>query len=188
MELTVHFVDGKGVNAIFILHADKTRLTVRAREPVTSGSVNVYAVRFAFSADWAGLLKTACFRSGRQSVSVRLGEDGSCVIPWEVTGPDSCGEILFAGVCGQREGGVVLPTVWASLGTILEGTAAGEPGRPPEPDGGETGGVSDHRLLTGRDAADQHPIAAVTGLGKELQRIPAPVEALSNLELEELLK
>lgn len=170
---------------MFELYAAKNMLTVRRREPVTSGSVNVYGVRFTFSEDWEGLEKTASFQAGGRTVSVPLGADGGCTIPWEVL--QHSGRLLLAGVCGRGADGVALPTVWASLGTILEGTAAGEPARPPE-SGGTEEGFGDHRLLTGREAAGQHPISAVTGLREELARIPAPAEALSNLELEELLK
>ena len=53
--------------------------------------------------------------------------------------------------------------------------------------GGE-GGAADHRFLSHRDAEDQHPIEAISGLEKELERIPAPVEPLTNEELEEILK
>ena len=45
----------------------------------------------------------------------------------------------------------------------------------------------DHRVLTHRDAAEQHPITAIAGLKAELDRIPEPVEALTNTELEEML-
>lgn len=53
---------------------------------------------------------------------------------------------------------------------------------------GGDGVVKDHRLLTNRDADNQHPISAISGLSTELQKIPAPMEALTNEELEELLK
>ena len=53
---------------------------------------------------------------------------------------------------------------------------------------GGGGGTSDHRRLTHRDAEAQHPIESIDGLTAELRKIPAPVEALTNLELEELLK
>lgn len=54
--------------------------------------------------------------------------------------------------------------------------------------GGGEGGTSDHRLLSHRDAKNQHPIAAIDGLTDELARIPDPVEALTNTELEAILK
>ena len=34
---------------MFQLHAEKTKLSILEREDVTSGSVNVYEVRFSFS-------------------------------------------------------------------------------------------------------------------------------------------
>lgn len=45
-----------------------------------------------------------------------------------------------------------------------------------------------HERLAGREAEAQHPISAIEGLQNELNRIPAPTEALTNFELEELLK
>ena len=66
-------------------------------------------------------------------------------------------------VSGSLGGEIVLPSRWAFLGTIQEGAPGGDnPG----------GGVSDHRLLTHRDAEDQHPIEAISGL-----------EEISNLEV-----
>ena len=209
---------------MFQLHAEKTKLSILEREDVTSGSVNVYEVRFSFSEEWDGLEKTAVFRAGDKSASVMLdgtGEAG-CTLPWEVLRVP--GLRLEAGVYGTQGAEVVLPTVWADLGYIRTGAAPGEESRPPAPElweqelarkgdrldytedaelglfsgdrllsavpvsGGGEGGTSDHRLLSHRDAARQHPIPAIDGLEDELRRIPAPVEPLTNLELEELLK
>lgn len=50
------------------------------------------------------------------------------------------------------------------------------------------GTASEHTFLTGRDKEDQHPIKAVTGLQGAIERIPPPVEPITNTELEELLK
>lgn len=52
----------------------------------------------------------------------------------------------------------------------------------------ELSGRLDHRGLSGREAEGQHPVAAIEGLKDELERIPAPAEAMTNFELEELLK
>lgn len=207
---------------MFQLSAEKTRLALLEREDVTSGSVNVYEVRFSFSEEWYGLTKTAVFRAGEKNVPVLLDETGACVVPWEVLAAP--GLRLEAGVYGTRSGDVVLPTVWADLGYICTGAAPGSPSWPPTPElweqelarkgdrldytedaelglfsgdrllsavpvsGGGEGGTSDHRLLSHRDAAKQHPIPAIDGLEDELRRIPAPVEPLTNLELEEILK
>lgn len=117
---------------MFELYASKNQLCVRRIEPVTSGSVNVYGVLFAFSADWKGLTKTAVFRAGEKAVSVLLDDTGGTVVPWEVlTVP---GKRLEAGVYGTRGAEVVLPTIWADLGYIQTGAAPGDDARPPTPD------------------------------------------------------
>lgn len=117
---------------MFKLYANKNQLTVRQREPVTNGSVNVYEAAVEFSEDWDGLEKTAVFRAGKKSVSVLLDDSNKTVIPWEVlTTP---GERLEAGVYGRKGGTVTLPTIWADLGYILTGAAPGDEARPPTPD------------------------------------------------------
>lgn len=208
---------------MFVLSANKTQLTLRRREPVTSGSVNVYQVKFEFSDDWNGLDRTAIFRAGDESRAVKLAGDNETVIPWEVLKQPL--QQMYCGVYGTEGGHTVLPTIWACLGTILEGAFLGEDARPPTPElweqqlagkgdslgytyngelglysgdrllssvpiesGGGEGGTADHRRLSHRDAAEQQPITSISGLEKELNRIPVPVEALTNTELEEMLK
>lgn len=39
------------------------------------------------------------------------------------------------------------------------------------------GGIADHRVLVNRDAPDQHPIEAITGLEKEVKQIPRVMTA-----------
>ena len=117
---------------MFNLYANKNQLAVRRRETLTSGSINVYQVRFEFSPDWEGLERTAVFRAGTESRSVPLDDSGVCEIPWEVLA--SQGRRLSAGVYGTQGASLVLPTVWADLGAILEGAAPGEASRPPTPE------------------------------------------------------
>lgn len=118
---------------MFILYANKNQLTMRKREPVTSGSVNVYEVRFEFSADWDGLEKTAVFKSDGLTYSVLLDETCKCTVPWETLARYHPGLKLKAGVYGTKDGTVVLPTVWADLGAIQEGVLPGEASRPHTP-------------------------------------------------------
>lgn len=169
---------------MFLLYAEKNQLDVREKEPVTSGSVNVYPVRFEFSPEWDGLSKTAVFQAGCKEKVVALS-GGACTVPSDVLSEP--GYYLMAGVCGEHGESTVLPTVWANLGLISEGAVTGEAPEPAPPPGGE-GGTTDHRRLSHRDAAEQHPITSISGLEKELNRIPVPVEALTNTELEEMLK
>lgn len=117
---------------MFLLYANKNQLTVRKREPVTSGSVNVYRARFEFSDDWQGLTRKAVFIGSGKQVPVLLDASGECTIPWEVL--SSHGQPLMAGVYGTKTE-TALPTIKANLGTILEGvTSDGEPSKPPTPD------------------------------------------------------
>jgi len=117
---------------MFTLYADKTQLTVQQREPVTSGSVNVYPVQFEFSGDWDGLTRTAVFKAGTESRSVPLDSTGQCLIPWEVLEKPLAR--LLAGVYGTRGGETALPTVWADMGVILPGAAPGMNAQPPAPE------------------------------------------------------
>lgn len=118
---------------MFKLYAKKNELTVKQREQLTSGSVNVNEVEFTFSADWEGLTKTAVFRAGELTRELQLDSTARCVIPWEVL--KASGVPVYAGVYGSASGGeIVLPTVWAQLGTVLEGASPGESARPPTPD------------------------------------------------------
>jgi len=48
--------------------------------------------------------------------------------------------------------------------------------------------MADHRCLSHLDGEDQHPLEAITGLRSAIARIPAPVEAITNMEMEEMLK
>ena len=53
------------------------------------------------------------------------------------------------------------------------------------PPAGAPSGTDDHRLLLHRDAADQHPVGAITNLSGELAA--RPDTALSNLEIQGIL-
>ena len=53
---------------------------------------------------------------------------------------------------------------------------------------GGGGGTNDHTKLLNRDADDQHPIKAITGLQSKLDTIPPASEKITNTEIEEMLK
>ena len=116
----------------FILCAEKNKLVVRKRGLVTSGSVNVYPVRFDFSTDWEGLSRTAVFQADGEPVSVLLDGANECGVPWEALVRP--GIHLRAGVYGAKGGEIVLPTIWADLGEILQGVTTGQDAQPPTPE------------------------------------------------------
>lgn len=117
----------------FILYADKNKLLVRKRGPLTSGSAGVYLVRFEFSPDWDGLSRTAVFQADGEPARMLLDESGACGIPREVLVKP--GVRLKAGVYGVQGGEIVLPTIWADLGEILRGVTMPDGGTyPPTPE------------------------------------------------------
>ena len=104
---------------MFELQAHKNILCVTDKEPITSGSVNVYYTHFQFSEDWDGLACYAVFRGNGVSRTLSLDNDGVCSIPWECL--VTPGVPLLCGVYGKDGDRVVLPTIWCSLGMILRG-------------------------------------------------------------------
>lgn len=112
--------------------------------------------------------------------------DGETVLPTTMA---SLGTILNGAVLGE-DAHPPTPDLWEQAlsekadGMNLDGLTlqlmSGEKvlsqAELPPPGGGE-GGVSDHRFLKGRDAAEQHPIDAITGLADALKTIPRPMTA-----------
>lgn len=113
------------------LTASKSCLTASRQELLVEGAVNVNIVQFVFSSDWDGLTKTAVFQAGSNKYSVLLDESNEAPIPWEVL--QNPRRTLYAGVYGTNGESLVLPTIWASLGTIQEGANPGQDTQPPTP-------------------------------------------------------
>ena len=90
-------------------------------ELLTAGMSKAVTVQFVFSPDWDGLTKTAVFSNGKTTVDVLAANwDGDTVpVPHEVLAVP--GRHARVGVYGADESGVVLPTVWASLGKVQPG-------------------------------------------------------------------
>lgn len=104
------------------LTCTKAQAEVRGREVLTAGMSRAVEVGLAFSADWLGLTKTAVFTDGYTTVDV-LEADWSAENVVRVP-PEVCtkaGRVVRVGVYGTDGGDVVLPTVWAVLGTVLSG-------------------------------------------------------------------
>lgn len=173
---------------------NKVAITNPDNEWITSGSVKTNFVRFNFSEAWAGLKKTVIFQTEHCLIPILLEGDEltkEVAIPWECM--VFVNDEIRVGAMGTREDDVdtegdeeiVLPTVWGVLPEkVRQGVVVGEP---IEVDptynaylallkaiedlikngvggGGGTGGTYDHRDLTNRDAADQHPVDSITGL------------------------
>lgn len=90
-------------------------------ELLTAGMSKAVTVEFVFSPAWDGLTKTAVFTNGKTTVDVLAANwDGDTVpVPHEVLAVP--GRHARVGVYGADESGVVLPTVWVSLGKVQPG-------------------------------------------------------------------
>lgn len=108
----------EGKNIIYVTVRQR-EAEAKAREPITTGSVGL-EVGFCFSEDWRDLSKTAVFRGSGEQVDAALLTE-RCRVPHEVL--TKAGGRLKIGVFGTGENGqLVMPTVWADAGEILEGT------------------------------------------------------------------
>ena len=87
-------------------------------ELLTAGMAKAVTVEFVFSDDWDRLTKTAVFTNGRTTIDVLPAKwDGDIVtIPHEIL--TTAGRTARVGVYGTNASGVVLPTVWATLGKV----------------------------------------------------------------------
>jgi hypothetical protein len=104
-------------------------------ELLTAGMAKAVSVEFAFSEDWDGLTKTAVFTNRKKTVDVLESEwDGNrLIVPYEILA--DAGLIARVGVYGSNASGVVLPTVWVTLGKVMpaaepSGDPAAEPTLP----------------------------------------------------------
>lgn len=90
-------------------------------ELLTAGMAKAVTVEFVFSPEWDGLTKTAVFSNGKTTVDVLAANwDGDTVpVPHEVLAVP--GRHARVGVYGADESGVILPTVWVSLGKVQPG-------------------------------------------------------------------
>lgn len=104
------------------IHCSKAAAVAHGRELLTVGMSRAVEVGFDFSPEWAGLSKTAVFTDGVVTVDVLESEwtDGVAThIPHEVL--TTAGRRVRVGIYGTDGERVVLPTVWAELGTVLPG-------------------------------------------------------------------
>ena len=101
-------------------------------ELLTAGMAKAVTVEFVFSDDWSGLTKTAVFSAGRTTVDVleSAWDDNKVVVPHEILA--DAGPIARVGVYGANADGLVLPTVWVTLGKVMPAAEpSGDPGADP---------------------------------------------------------
>ena len=87
------------------------------REPLTSGMVG-QMIHFEYSHDFDGLMITAVFTDGKNTVDV-VNPGNECIIPHEVL--TNVGAAVKVGIYATRGDELVIPTVYATIGTVLKG-------------------------------------------------------------------
>ncbi len=101
-------------------------------ELLTAGMAKAVTVEFVFSDDWSGLTKTAVFSAGRTTVDVleSTWDGNKVVVPHEILA--DAGPIARVGVYGANADGLILPTVWVTLGKVMPAAEpSGDPGADP---------------------------------------------------------
>ena len=103
------------------------------RPLLTAGMANAETIEFNFSDDWDTLTKTAVFTDGKVTVDVLQSRwlTGNTVnIPAEVLA--TAGRSVRVGVYGANADGLILPTVWVTLGKVMPAAEpSGDPGADP---------------------------------------------------------
>ena len=105
-----------------MIHLTATGRSARAvsDEPITTGSVGIPVV-INLSKEFDGLTCVACFATEFATADVACGS-GLVTVPTQCL--SVAGATLRAGVYGALpDGTVVIPTIWATVGTVKQGTA-----------------------------------------------------------------
>jgi hypothetical protein len=119
---------------MIIVTALRTHASATKTEELVAGRVGMEAA-FHFSPEWDGLGKTAVFEAGGVAKDVIIGDD-PCIVPHEcmIEGAE-----LRVGIYGMStDGTIVIPTVYALVGTVKKGAdPSGDESYPPTPTVGE---------------------------------------------------
>jgi hypothetical protein len=99
-----------------------TSVTATVDGVITSGMVGL-PVEIEYGDGWERLNKFVSFRVD-EFQRTRENVSSATTVPWEILRRH--GKILYVGVEGRTsDGTVVMPTVWASVGTIKRGASRG---------------------------------------------------------------
>ncbi len=137
---------------MIIVTALRTHASATKTEELVAGRVGMEAA-FHFSPEWDGLGKTAVFEAGGVAKDVIVGDD-PCIVPHEcmIEGAE-----LRVGIYGMStDGTIVIPTVYALVGTVKKGAdPSGDESYPPTPDVGEQAVAAASTALQAAAAAQE---------------------------------
>ena len=184
------------MNKILEYNVNGQNIELASAAMLVAGTINEYTARFAFSADWDGYQRLAVFNADGTEREQLLTDD-ACKVPWEVLKPGAYLKVGVYGTkdgsrlptiwtshrqyihdgAGPTNEATDPPPVLAEqilqrmgnlgdLKTEDKSSLVAAVNEVKETGGG--GGTSDHAKLKNRDAADQHPMSAITGLADAL--------------------
>lgn len=111
---------------MFAVITEKNNLRVEGSELMTSGSVNINFIELITSEDWFGLVRVILFRTQTVTIAISIGiDDGKSLvlaIPWEVL--EHAGETVQVGLYGVSQANfdeIVMPTIWGTIGKVVQG-------------------------------------------------------------------
>lgn len=113
------------------IKVEKNVVSVQETEPLYAGAAQVHTCEFAFDTGWERFAKSAVFRVGGKSITILIGEDHCCELPWELLVRSNVGSEIEVGVYGVSAEQSVLTSVWDSIGTVRSGVELGEDARKP---------------------------------------------------------
>ena len=185
------------MNKILDYNVTGQNIELSSAAMLVAGTVNEYTARFSFSADWYGYQRMAVFNADGTEREQLLTDD-TCKVPWEVLLPGAYLKVGVYGIMDgsrlptiwtthrQRIHDGAGPTDEAAdpspvlaeqilqrmgdlgdLKTEDKSSLVAAINEVKETGGG--GGTADHSKLKNRDAADQHPMSAITGLEQALE-------------------
>lgn len=166
---------------MFWANVSHNSLKLSGKELLTVGSSKANYITFNFSEEWDGLARIVVFRTPSDRIAIQLQDDQSVVaIPWECY--RTVGDSIAVGVYGTNsDNEIVLPTIWAEIGRVVDGTTVFDAESPSPTEnilatlvdavaalGENVQTYSQHPNLSKRDQTEQHPITAITGLTNSL--------------------
>ena len=184
------------MNKILEYNVTGQHIELSSAAMLVAGTVNEYTARFSFSADWDGYQRVSVFNADGTEREQLLTDD-TCTVPWEVLLPGAHLKVgVYGTKDGSRlptiwtfrrqyihDGAgptdeaaapspVISEQILQRMGDLSElktddkSSLVAAVNEVKETGGG--GGTSDHAKLKNRDAADQHPMSAITGLSDAL--------------------
>ena len=179
------------MNKILEYNVTDQNIELSSTAMLVAGTVNEYTARFSFNADWDDYQRVAVFNADGVEREQLLTDD-TCAVPWEVLLPGAYLKVGVYGIrngsrlptiwtshrqyihdgAGPTEEAAAPSPVFAEqilqrmgdLGELKTEDKSSLVAAINEVQETGGGGTADHAKLKNRDAADQHPMSAITGL------------------------